>query len=270
MKQSIYRRDGFTLIELLVVIAIIALLLSIIIPSLRLAKQQAQSVICKSNLRQWHTVFAMYAQDHDDRFNEGFGGVGNRARSNYWMDAGRQYYSNVHEICCCPAATAVVTNKDGAPGPGHEKRPFAAWGYMPDYFRDPDDHGSYGVNGWIEDKPDEWVSNTEQREKFFRKMTVSNAFIIPLMTDAQWIAGHPEPDDAPPPSRDTAWETSANTMYRVLQDRHNKKQNVAFLDGSVETIGLKKLWTLKWHREFNTGGRWTQPNADWPEWIKNY
>ena len=43
-------KKGFTLIELLVVIAIIALLLSIILPSLKMAKQSGMTVICKSNL----------------------------------------------------------------------------------------------------------------------------------------------------------------------------------------------------------------------------
>lgn len=61
------RKKGFTLIELLVVIAIIALLLSIITPALRLAKEKARCVVCTSNLRQLCLAWMLYAEDHDGK-----------------------------------------------------------------------------------------------------------------------------------------------------------------------------------------------------------
>jgi prepilin-type N-terminal cleavage/methylation domain-containing protein/prepilin-type processing-associated H-X9-DG protein len=57
---------GFTLIELLVVISIIALLLSIIVPSLGNAKEAARSVLCKSNLKQISTGANLWSYDNDD------------------------------------------------------------------------------------------------------------------------------------------------------------------------------------------------------------
>ena len=68
-KQSVVRSlwaGGFTLIELLVVVAIIALLVSVLLPALSAAREQARSAYCLSNLRQQGQAIMYYAGDYSD------------------------------------------------------------------------------------------------------------------------------------------------------------------------------------------------------------
>jgi len=74
-------RRGFTLIELLVVIAVIALLISILLPSLGAARRVARRVVCQSNMRQVTTAITMYADGNKDAL------VGSPLTSGY--DAGK-------------------------------------------------------------------------------------------------------------------------------------------------------------------------------------
>ncbi len=61
------RRSAFTLIELLVVIAVIAVLMAILMPTLKRAREQGQRAACLSNLKQLQLSWILYADDNDDK-----------------------------------------------------------------------------------------------------------------------------------------------------------------------------------------------------------
>ncbi len=66
MKFNAIQKHGFTLIELLVVISIIALLVSILMPGLGRARENAKRTLCASNLRSVGMLLNMYGHDEND------------------------------------------------------------------------------------------------------------------------------------------------------------------------------------------------------------
>lgn len=121
---------GFTLVELLVVISIIALLLSILMPSLQKARQQAKALVCSNNIKQLAMGWRFYEADNDGIFPIGLvWGIPNPRRYPELIDiinAGgdRQWWSYDFGIGSYMPAPAL---KDGyAPNGGPQDR-HAAW-----------------------------------------------------------------------------------------------------------------------------------------------
>lgn len=254
---------GFTLVELLVVIAIIALLMSILMPALARAKQQADMVLCQSNLKQWGIIFSMYTDDYGS-FQEGWGG--STQESNWWMDATRPYYGNEPEIRCCPVAAKLSRKVND----GHVN--FGVWTDWGDGFLTAGDYGSYGINGWVENKRREISGYEWMAERRWRTATVRGVN-VPLFMDAPWIDCWPEHYDDPPDYDNMYWQQGSH-MGRFCKNRHDGFINCLFLDYSVSKIGLKQMWILKWNRKFDTCGPWTKCGGasrnTWPEWMRDF
>jgi len=153
--------------------------------------------------------------------------------------------------------------------------PTTAWRWKYDEW---DERGSYGMNSWAYNPPPGKTALQGRPAKdHWRRAHVKGACYIPLFLDCRWPGGGPSHTDEPPKYYDDDSQLGqlwVQEMRLFCTDRHNGFINGIFLDFSVRKIGLKELWTLKWHRRFNTAGHWTtaggvQPD-DWPEWMRRF
>lgn len=263
------KRRGFTLIELLVVIAIIALLMSILMPSLQRVRTQARGVACKSNLHQWGLMFAMYCDDNNGNFysgwlNDSTAGVAN---GEWWRECMRPL-SKDPKMWLCPTAVksrSTIAVTSSAPA----QTVWDAWRVPADQGGD---EGSYAPNGWMCNPPsnatDMWGRGPISDH--WRTYMVKGADQIPVFTEGWWVDAWPDFRDTPADQGERCPTLSSDEMQRLCVNRHGGAQFVLFADWSARKIALKQLWTLKWHRSFNTHGPWTNIGGiepDWPKWM---
>jgi len=241
------------------VLAVPVLLMIILMPALNRVKKQARTIACMSHLKQWGLIFAMYTQDNDGYFFSGEG----RANGYWWMDPLRPYWRENKDLFLCPMATKPY-NEVG-------QNPFGAW------TTSEGDSGSYAPNGWM-CNPKEGVTNLWGRgpiENYWRTPNIKGGNNIPTFLDAMWVNAWPRVTDTP--SEYENWredKVSFNEMRCFCINRHTGYVNSLFMDWSVRKVGLKELWTLKWHRNYNTSGPWTRAGgvqpSDWPQWMRNF
>jgi prepilin-type N-terminal cleavage/methylation domain-containing protein len=96
--SRLIRRSGFTLIELLVVIAIIALLVSILLPSLNKARELAKAAVCSSQLKGLNLAISLYAEENDDTLVNCVGTDG--TTSNYFWEPLADYGVDISNATC--------------------------------------------------------------------------------------------------------------------------------------------------------------------------
>lgn len=269
------KRKAFTLIELLVVIAIIALLLSILMPSLGKAKEIAKRVVCQATIKQLGFAGLMYTADNNDSFHVGYAGndSGVPLPEHMWMDAFRPYYGN-GDVRVCPSTKKPVTDSDGQLN-GLPGDPSLMWGIFPtNYsFQRKGDYGSYGFNAWL-NNPSSAIVNLRgvyPTVNHFRKVTGARGSTdnIPVFVDSNYVHGYPTHvgfgSEAP------AFDgLEGYGMGRFCNSRHKGNLSAVFLDGSARSIGVKELWKLKWHKNFETNFRYYPDIERWPDWMSKY
>jgi prepilin-type N-terminal cleavage/methylation domain-containing protein/prepilin-type processing-associated H-X9-DG protein len=246
-------RIGFTMIELLVVIGIIVVLVSIVIPSLSLAKRASYNTTCSSNLRELGYDTQGFV---NDTHGICFGHYSDY--STLWINQLRPY-GNLDKTRFCPAATARTTNTLNSPSsPGNPGLGTATdgWRYDPNnlyptYWNTPGDLppptptngapvGSYLVNGYL-------YADGLWGPPWGRWPLRGPNANIPLFADGIWIDCAPNPGQTVSSTLDLNYGVNDGGFGRLSINRHGRAVNVVLGDGHVESVPLPKLWTLTWY-----------------------
>jgi prepilin-type N-terminal cleavage/methylation domain-containing protein len=267
------KQKGFTLIELLVVIAIIAILMAILMPALRRVKEQGKMISCLGTLKQWNLIAAMYTEANDGKFWDSQPGT-----PGYWfpryMDEDLKSW-RTNKLWFCPSATKPITDENGITVP--TMNIFNAWGiFTGDRLGRYGIAGSFGINGYCLIPAGPGAATTYEGgvsvENGWKTAGGRNAAQVPWWIEALRFDLWPLPTHAPADNEFEAW--SGNNMARCAINRHQGFLNAAFMDWSARKVGLKELWTLKWHKQFDTAGPYTKAGgmqaSSWPEWMRRF
>ncbi len=267
-----HRSSGFTLIELLVVIAIIALLLSILMPSLSKVKTLARETVDKANLRQWGLTISTFLAENDGKFFKG--STKYQETSEHWNQVLQPYIGNIYEVAKCPMAPRIRSEIDGFLYGGTH----VSWGKWKGGFGSEDEYGSYGLNQWITNEnaetptgnPLDTATGRGKNAWYYRRMEkIAQPDEVPMLLDSVWTGSWPRDVDEPPAQPlDMPLQWPAERMGRFAINRHRGGVFSLFADLTVDHVTVKELWGLRWHRDFDIHNYWTTDQAIWPQWVE--
>jgi len=278
-QSSFTSSSGFTLIELLVVVAIIGLLMAILLPVLQRVRKQARGVACQANLKQWATTLALYLEDNEGRFPrtgdyEGGLSVLRGLYIGYDADPNkltRYHFVRTEGIARCPMATKTIgdrvlkTSTDGK-FQVNSGGTFAAWEIVRPA---PSFRMSYGLNRNLFSPVFEGPGSSTMDRAYTDVFSLRGRDKVPVLLDAGGPSVGLLSEGASPPKVEPVGSGGGACI-----NRHNGTVNGLFLDWSVRKVGLKELWALKWHLQYNAAGPWTLAGGvtpdRWPPWMRGF
>lgn len=240
-------RAAFTLIEMLLVVTILAMLISILLPTMTKARDGVRTAACAATMRQLNDAFSAYLRDNQGRSFIYIGNVGQVSFDNFWMALLEKYSGKVDEFRVCPQASQKSETGWGTANlawSGHT-HPDGYWIRSGGDFH----WGSYALNGWL-------YNGYNSNSLKLRIPTLDHSQ-TPAFADSVWVDGWPATTDAAPADLKSPYSLTGpapSQMGRFCVDRHNRAVNVAMLDGAVKLTRLGDLWKLKWSPSFVPGG----------------
>lgn len=207
------QRNGFTLIELLVVISIIAVLIALLLPALRGARETAQSVACMSSQRQMGVVIHRYLEDHNGTFFPGRWHYDSQA---WWeIHPGfKPHFLEVFEVL----GYLTPYEPDMCPRRGEAPRPYAGNGQIIPNSADYYQAASSSDPDYATPDPD--------------RVVLERNIIQPVY---KALLFEPTPD-----SEESVRRQRARFLDR---ERHWETQNVLFADFHVENIAVREFYS---------------------------
>lgn len=246
----------FNLIELMVVIAILAIIVSILLPSLRRAREVSKTAVCKSNISQMNRAFLTYTRDDSNRlFNRSLTPPNRDGRKGeFWTHRLEPYFGTL-DLIKCPS---VNHEWDGIQGGHYFGNAKEGWGAVTGnsfvHIRTGEaTHGSYGMNGFLykdfKDGSDREIGENADNEFYNNFYEIEDHAKTPLFTDMVWVDAWPRFEDQNPVTMDGTTSDRRIQLGRVFIDRHySEKMNLGFVDGSARTIQSINVLMFDWNK----------------------